>query len=126
MSVHVEWGNPEKTAIRWSFMGRWTWGELDDAAKTMQLMFDSVDYAVALIVDVTHMSILPPDVISRMKNEYQEQPPKFGGLIVVGADENLRLFWDTFTALPYAAQWKAHFFETLEEARQFVRDEPGG
>src|SRR4051794_6235571 len=113
MSIHVDWGNPEKTAVLWSFVGRWSWGEVDDAAKAMGVLLASVDHPVDVIGDVTHMSILPPDVISRMKYQYQELPPKFGNLIVVGADDNLRLFWDTFTSLPYAAKLKAHFFDTL-------------
>jgi hypothetical protein len=121
MSVHLDWANQEKTAILCSLVGRWTWGEIDDALKAGGSLLESVDHAVDVICDVTRMSILPPDVISRVKSHYLGLSPKFGRLIIVGADANLRLFWDTFTSLPYAARLKAEYFDTLDEAQQFVR-----
>lgn len=125
MSVHVEWDSEDKTAIVWSFLGRWTWGEVDDAGRNVAALLDQVNHTVDLILDVSHMSILPPDVITRVKSHYLEKPPKVARLILVGADANLRLFWDTFTELPYAAHYRAHYCETLAEARQFVRGESG-
>lgn len=126
MSVHLDWANQEKTAILCSLVGRWTWGEIDDAQKIGGRLLESVDQTVDMICDVTRMSILPPDVISRVKAHYLELPPKFGHLILVGADANLQLFWNTFTTLPYAAPLKALYFDTLDEALKFVKDERGG
>ena len=119
MSVHVEWDNEERTAILWSFVGRWTWGEFDDARKTMSEMLDLVDHPVDTICDVRQMSILPPDLVSRFKANYLHKSEKVRFLIFVGMEADLQLFWNTFTDLPYARQLKAYYFETLEEAREF-------
>ena len=70
MSVHVEWDNAGATAILWTFDGRWTWGEFDEAVKSVGQMFETVDHPVDFIVDVRQMSILPPDVVSRVKQKY--------------------------------------------------------
>ncbi len=125
MSVHVEWDSDGKAAVHWSFLGRWTWGEVDDACKIVATLLDQVDQPVDLILDVRRMSILPPDVITRVKSQYLELPPKLDRLLVVGADANLRLFWDTFTELPYAAHLRARYFDSFEEAGQFARGERG-
>ena len=123
MSVHVEWDNQDATIILWSFIVRWTWGEFDDAVKTVSTMFETVDHAVDFIIDVRQMSILPPDVVSHIKQKYLGKPEKMGRFVAVGMDANLRLFWDTFTDLPYARHLKAYYFETLDEARQFCHSE---
>ena len=119
MSVHVEWDNEERTTILWSFVGRWTWGEFDEAIKTMTDMLDLVNHPVDAIGDVRQMSILPPDLVSRFKANYLDKNEKVRFLLLVGMEPDLQLFWNTFTDLPYARQLKAHYFETLDEAREF-------
>jgi hypothetical protein len=119
MSVHVEWDDEERTRILWSFVGRWTWGEFDDALKTVKAMVDSVDHAIDMLCDVSQMSILPPDMISRFKSNYLKKSEKIRLILFIGMDTDLQLFWNTFTDLPYARQLKAYYFETPEEARAF-------
>ncbi|MBI1258779.1 MAG: hypothetical protein GC204_15020 [Chloroflexi bacterium] len=119
MSVHIEWDNEARTTILWSFVGRWTWGEFDDALKTMNAMLDLITHPIDLICDVRQMSILPPDMVSRFKSHYLKKSAKMRFLIFVGMDADLQLFWDTFTDLPYAHHLKGNYFETLDEARQF-------
>jgi hypothetical protein len=121
MSVHVEWDSPEKTAIRWTFVGRWTWGEYDDGLKVAHSLLETVDHPVDYIVDVSKMGILPPDVVKRVKANYLVQPGNLRYLLAVGFDPNLRLFWDTFTDLPYARHLKLDYFETLDDARAYSR-----
>ena len=70
MSVHIEWENEGRTAVLLSFVGRWTWGEFDDALNMLKALVDSVDHPIDLICDVHQMSILPPDVVSRFKTNY--------------------------------------------------------
>jgi hypothetical protein len=124
MSVHVEWDNPDKRAIRWTYVGRWTWGEFDDALKAANALLETVDHPVDYLVDVRQMGILPPDVVKRVKAEYLEQPEKVRYLLAVGFDVNLRLWWDTFTDLPYAHHLKLNYFETLDEARAYSEQTP--
>jgi hypothetical protein len=120
MSVHVEWDNQERTAVLWSFIGRWTWGEFDDAVATLSAMYNTVNHPVDLLCDTRQMSILPPDIVSRFKSNYLKRMGKTGKLVFVGMDNDLQLFWDIFTDLPYARQLKARYFDTLEEARAFL------
>jgi len=122
MSVHVQWDNEEKTILLWSFEGRWTWGEYDDALKSTNTLLESVEQKVDFIYDVRHMSILPADVVTRFKMYYLKKPEKSRLYLVVGVDSYLRLLWDTFTSLPYARHLKAFYFETLDDARHYSRN----
>jgi hypothetical protein len=118
MGVHVEWDDPEKhTIIVWSFVGRWTWGEYDDALRAVNTMLEPVDHKVDFIYDVRHMSILPPDVVTRFKMYYLKKPEKSRLYLAVGVDKNLQLLWDTFSSLPYARHLRVRYFDTVEEAR---------
>lgn len=120
MSVHVQWDNEDRTIILWSFVGRWTWGEYEDALAAAVTMLDTVDHKVDYVYDVRLMSILPPDVVTRFKTKYLKQPEKTGRFIAVGVDDYLRLVWNTFTDLPYARHLRVDYADTLEDARKIL------
>lgn len=120
MSVHVQWDSEEQTIIVWSFVGRWTWGEYDDALSAAATMLESVDYKVDYIFDVRHMSILPPDLVTRFKAKYLIPPEKARYFVAVGVDHYLQLVWNTFTDLPYARHLKVAYADTFEEARALL------
>lgn len=120
MSVHVAWDSDDHTIIVWSFVGRWTWGEYEDALKAAYAMLDEAGAKVDYIYDVRQMSILPPDVVTRFKTKYLKLHPNTGRFVAVGVDNNLRLVWNTFTDLPYAHHLRVEYADTLEEAREIL------
>lgn len=119
MSVQVEWDNEARTIILWTFVGRWTWGEYDEAREQAIAMIQTGDQPVDFLYDVRQMSIIPADLITRFKARYLDRPKSARLYLVVGTDEYLQILWNTFTRLPYASHLKVHYFDTLEEARQF-------
>ncbi|HVU09787.1 MAG TPA: hypothetical protein VHD90_00860 [Phototrophicaceae bacterium] len=124
MSIYVEWDNEDLTVILWSFVGRWTWGELDDAIKSLNAMLENVEHPVDFIFDLGDMAIMPPDVISAVKAKYLHLAGRPRRLLAVGVDQHLRLFWDTFTDLPYARSLKMRYFDSIDAARQYIHDNP--
>lgn len=122
MAVHIEWDSEDRHAIVWTLIGRWTWDEYAAAWSEMITMLDTAaGKKPDIIFDVRRMTMLPPDVITRMKKDYLNIPPAAGRMLAVGVDVQLQLFWNTFTDLPYASHLKATYFETLEEAIEFAR-----
>ncbi len=121
MSIHVTWDNAEKTILLWTIIGRWTWGEYDDAIAQSNAMLDTVDHGVDFIYDTRSMSILPPDLITQFKLRYLNKHRNTRQFLVVGVDSYLQLLWNTFTKLPYARDLSAFYFDTLDEAREFSR-----
>lgn len=122
MAVTVQWDDETaKNALVWTLVGRWTWFEFGQAWRDMTVMLDEVDGKVCLIFDVRRMSMLPPDITTKLKQDYLKPPPKAGRLLAVGVDADLQLFWNMFTDLPYAKHMRMRYFETLEEASEYAR-----
>ena len=122
MAVTVQWDDDTaKYAIVWTLVGRWTWFEFGQAWRQMIPMLDEADGKVDFIFDVRRMSMLPPDVTTKLKQDYLKAPSKVGRLLAVGVDDDLQLFWNMFTDLPYAKHMRMRYFETLEEASGYVR-----
>lgn len=121
MAVHIEWDSDAQRAIIWTLIGRWTWDEYASAWSEMtQMLETAADKKPDLIFDVRRMTMLPADVITRMKQDYLNIPPAAGRLLAVGVDSHLQLFWNTFTDLPYAGHLKMIYFETMDEALEFA------
>ncbi len=125
MSIHVNWDNADETILLWTFVGRWTWGEYDDAFKQANAMLDAVDHGVDFLYDVREMSILPPDLITQFKLRYLTKHANTRQFLVVGVDNYLQLLWNTFTNLPYARHLRVLYFDSLDEAREFSQQRPG-
>lgn len=122
MTVRIEWDNEDRNTIIWTLIGRWTWDEFDAAWSEMIAMLDTAaGKKPDIVFDVRRMTMLPADVITRMKKDYLNIPPTAGRRLAVGVDTHLQLFWNTFTDLPYANHLKMTYFETLEEALEFTR-----
>lgn len=121
MAVRVEWDSEDRHAIIWTLVGRWTWDEYAAAWSEMIDMLDTAEGKPDILFDVRHMTMLPADVITRLKKDYLNIPPRAGRMLSVGVDAQLQLFWNTFTDLPYANHLKMKYFETLEEALEFSR-----
>lgn len=122
MAVRVEWNGEDRDAILWTLVGRWTWDEYAAGwSEMLTLLETAAGKKPDIIFDVRHMTMLPADVVSRMKQDYLNIPAKAGRILAVGVDSQLQLFWNTFTDLPYASHLKAAYFETLEEALEFAR-----
>ena len=124
MAVQVQWDSEEeKNAIIWTLIGRWTWQEYGTAWETMLAMLETVTGEKPdFVFDVRRMSMLPSDVITRLKAKYLNVPPKVGRMIALGVDTHLQFFWNTFTDLPYAQRLKMTYFDTLEEAVAYSKN----
>lgn len=122
MTVHIEWDSEDKNAIIWTLVGRWTWDEFAAAWSGMIALLETTEGKKPdIIFDVRRMTMLPSDVITRMKRDYMNMPPETGRRLAVGVDAHLQLFWNMFTDLPYANHLKMTYFETMEEALEFTR-----
>ncbi len=119
MSIYVNWDNADETILLWTVIGRWTWGEYDDAYQQANAMLDGVDHPVDFLYDAREMSILPPDLITQFKLHYLKKHPNTRQFLVVGVDSYLQLLWNTFTNLPYARHLRVLYFDTLDEAREY-------
>ncbi len=120
MALAVQWDNPEKTVIRYSYEG--LLGAQDHlAANTETLkMLDSVDHPVVFISDITHLQI-PRDLL----NQYSQvnrlamfTHPKSELIVVVGVSGLLEMLVQIFGSVYKQRMSKIKIVSSLDEARK--------
>jgi hypothetical protein len=118
MPITAEWDNEEKTLIRQTYSGRWTWDDVRMTIDKCQQMLDSVDHKVNFISDLRQsQTMLPPGAtvqFSWLSNYLRH--PKMGKSVIVGASEFIRIFGGIFTSAHRGIAEQIIFASTLDEA----------
>lgn len=124
MSITVEWDDDDRTVIRCTLSEWWTWRELDVAWDQIETLKQTVNHpAVDVIVIVQPGMLAPADMMSRLRTDYLNRALSKPSIdVVVGANIFLRLFWETVTKIVQTSPLEVYFVESLDEARQFIRD----
>ena len=128
MGITVQWDNDEKTVIRQTFNGRWTWDDLYAALDYVAKLTDSVPHRVDAIVDVRHLSMLPGgSLFSFNTRQHADKLAKRndvnrGSIIIVGANPLLRGLYDSFRGLYASTASDVHFVASIEQARALLHD----
>src|SRR4051794_29163118 len=99
MTINVTWDDGDKTILRWTFIGRWTWDEFDAAVSETEAALAAAALQVAVVADVTRSGLIPADVLRRVRDRYVKPSPQIYLYVTVGADSFIELLWSTFTNL---------------------------
>ena len=59
MPVSISWDDEAKTIIRWDYVGKWTWAEVERASEEALALMNSAAYPICLIHDFSHSAGLP-------------------------------------------------------------------
>lgn len=117
MAINVEWHNEAQTILKWDFIGRWNWRELNRALERTAHLLADHERLDAVIYDVSLSGLLPADIVPHLR-DVPYKPPQMvseSRKIVIGADEYLQIFWNTFIEL-LPDTWQVEFAETLDSA----------
>lgn len=90
MPVSVEWIDDEQTIIALIFEGKWTLEELYPALSEMYKQIGEHQHTVDSIVDMTHASSLPSNVLSIRGTIQRNKPINQGASAIVGANALVR------------------------------------
>jgi hypothetical protein len=99
MTVYAEWDNAEKTVMRWTFEGDWTWEEYYSTRKTTNQQISAQKYPVDLIVDMRASNALPSGVLMHARNAVFISPENISLTVYVGINPVLRAFFNMFNNL---------------------------
>ena len=122
MAITAEWDNEEKTIIRQTYVGYWTWDDIQGMVEACQQMLDSVDHKVNFISDLRQsQTMLPPGVTAQFSwlTNYLRHP-KMGKSVIVGASEFIRVFGNIFISAHRGIAEDIVFAPTLEEAQAIL------
>ena len=120
MAIRVKWDETQQHVMCWEFVGQWSLDDLITAGQhTGQLLREAASQPVDFMIDVSQGGLIPPRLISYLRQTRLARHPREGLKIIVGADQYLRIFFKEF--LRYAPEhWDIRFADTYEEARAMI------
>jgi hypothetical protein len=123
MGIEIRWDNDEKTIIRETYNGRWTWDDFYlRITGEVPPMMKSVNHRVDVIADFRPSGPLPVGpAITNARNVIRSMPENWGCLVIVTDNRFIRVMVDTFRKL-FSTGMGAKTFTaaTPEEAYQVI------
>jgi len=121
MAINVTWADAEQTILRWNFVGRWNWREVSRALDHSRQLLADHDALSAMIYDIRQSGLIPADIVTHLRNTTYNPPAQLSNShkIVIGADDYLQTFWNTF-AQTLPAKCKVTFVDSLDAAYELV------
>ena len=123
MSVEVEWDNPERTSLRYTVVGHWTWEEFYTARDHARELADEVALTqVNAIIDIRVGSMFPRNSLSHFRDMPDQAHPKLenGTVVVVENSLFVRTLMDIMRRANRIAMENFHRARTLDEARAIL------
>lgn len=119
MPVTIEWDNPNKTIMKMSFVGHWTWTEVYLALPQGDKLLEEIDYSISVIIDWSRSLGIPPSALTHAGTLARKQNPKVNMTVFVGASTFFTTLWGIFSKLNslFARPERFVFADSLEEAR---------
>ena len=122
MPVHVQWDNDDHTVIQLVFEGKWGLEELYPALSEMYKSVEQEQHIVDSIVDMVNASTIPSNVLSIRGTIERNQPDNQGISVIVGANTLVRSIANILNRV-LKEESEYIFTDTLEEARQAIKDQ---
>lgn len=120
MSITVNWSDEQKSELIYHIQGKWTWDELFAAIDEATHLLDTINHRVNLIIDVSESLFMPPLSVAnlrRVANAPTMSHPNTGLLILVGANQFIKIMFQVFSRLfPHAAS-RYRLIDTIENAK---------
>ncbi|MDZ4671187.1 MAG: hypothetical protein SH821_09975 [Phototrophicales bacterium] len=121
MGIRIQWDDENtKLALHYIYEGMWMWEENYQAIDDSIAYFDSEDYVVNLIIDMTRSSGYPAgNILSHFRNMAERYSEKAGHNVVINNNPFTRMMSDTFNKIykPKKIKGKSFFVKDLTEAR---------
>ena len=128
MKIQVNWHNEQQTVLYYSFEVGWDWKDMYDAFAQARDMMESVDHHVNIIMDLSHVSLIPKGALAKIRWAFESPKQKNIGLtVVVTPSSFIKSMIDLGTKLWGRAvkQWSVVFVTTLEEAYMLIEEYDG-
>jgi hypothetical protein len=122
MTVSVEWDNEEKTIVRFTYTGKWTWDEFYIHVKQANELMDTVAYRCVSIVDMSKSKHLPPGAAVHIRNIIRQSMShnNSGITVFINADTIVKMFIEALRQnYPDIKDFSNFLYaKSMEEARE--------
>jgi hypothetical protein len=117
LPVNITWDDDAKTRTLFVFDGKWTWDEYYKARAKGIEMVNSVPNVVNLIVDYSHSSFFPDNMLSNFGSSLQKVPKDFDLAVIVTHSNFVIAMVNMISKLSFGRKIKFRVARSLDEAR---------
>ncbi|MDX1991195.1 MAG: hypothetical protein SF029_02320 [bacterium] len=121
MSITVDWDNNEKTIIRQTYVGKWTWDEFYASCEEFALLAQTVPHTVHMLIDMRHAGPLPGGALSHI-GALNRLPPNMGRIVAVGVGSFVMRMFNVAAAVRPAVKERILIVATLDEAYSHLKE----
>jgi hypothetical protein len=123
MGIDIKWDNEEKTIILTTYSGEFTWDELEAMNRESEVMLDSVDHEVDILVNLKDL-VLPKNTLANFPKIAQAPSlthSRVGLLVLFGASHFAQTLLDLLGKV-YSTAASIVIVPTLEEAYEVIAE----
>ncbi len=120
MPIHHEWDNPERTIIRISYEGRWSWDEYFASARQVYVEIAEQPHRVDVIADMRTSSLpVGGSALSSASAALRNRPAN-NGLLVIVTNHFIKVMLDIFKQMNTEMRTMMFGAKSLDEAYQII------
>jgi len=124
VSVTVQWDDAERTTLLYTYEGRWSWAEYEEAVIEAVNLVGKDRQTVNVIADFSEGSLLPEQALSNFRRSLnrEDRSVSFGLAVLIIRNEFMIRMLDLFVRLYGRGGIGARLkpARSLEEARQII------
>ena len=121
--IELDWDDPEKTIICYTFHDPWTWDEYYATNPKRDKMFSETDQVIDIILDFRKGKQLPPKAMTHMLKVGTWDSPQRGAVIVVGVHSMLELLANIMNSLyPQTTSKAPRPARDLDHAHKLIKE----
>jgi hypothetical protein len=121
MSIKVEWDNDEKSVMRYTVEGAWTWDEFYEARDQASGLIEESPYAsIGAIIDFRAGNFMPRNALSHFHQVSRTSNPRSGLAVMVGASGFVTALFHLMSRVYGSVEDKMRLAEDMDEARAIL------
>lgn len=120
MGIDVRWFDERHNAILYTFQSPWDWDDYYAISGIAGEMFRDVGHKVAIIIDLTSSTGLPPGALTHLRRGINKEYDNRGTVILVGMNRFVQSMSSMMVRLFPQAAKQMRMVGTLEDARAVI------
>ena len=121
--IELDWDDPEKTIILYTFFDPWTWDEYYVTNPKRDMLFSETNQVIDIILDFRKGKHLPPQAMSQLRKIGSWDSPQRGVVIVIGVHSMLQLLANIMNSLyPQNTSKTPRPAKDLDHAHKLIKE----
>jgi hypothetical protein len=123
MSITVVWADTEeKTTLLWTFSGKWTWADYDEARAVSRSLTAGLGYPIYSIADFSKSPLLPKNALSRFQASAERSAFELALSVIVSKSTMIETFVNVVKRVYPKLGKKLATASTVDEAFSIIAE----